>query len=231
MYGSGKPDAAPAPPVPQLCASNAVSLPSAETPARIFAYADGRLPVSRCSSLRSRNSFTGAFACCARRAHISASGPMFVLLPNPPPMYCVMQRMLACGIFRPSENCCREACTPCVVIHAVSLSPFHSQTQPWVSMQTCVMTCVEYDCSTMCAASLKPSSRLPFRSEPRRQLVAVPLADAAVGFHADVRDDVRRIRLLDDVCGQPEALFEVAVLFGVSATRVGAAREVDRKSV
>ena len=43
MYGSGNPDPAPAPPVPQLCASNAVSVPSAETPALIFAVADGRV--------------------------------------------------------------------------------------------------------------------------------------------------------------------------------------------
>ena len=62
MYGSGKPLGAPAPPVPQLWPSNAVSMPSAVTPARMCAVADGRLPVSRCSSLRSSISFTGSFA-------------------------------------------------------------------------------------------------------------------------------------------------------------------------
>ena len=39
------------------------------------------------------------------------------------------------------------------------------------------------------------------RGHPRRQLVAVPLADAAVRLHAHVRDDMRRIGLLDDVRG------------------------------
>src|SRR6478736_6141116 len=149
MYGSGKPDAAPAPPVPQLCASNAVSLPSAETPARIFAYADGRLPVSRCSSLRSRNSFTATLASCASLAQMSPweSGPN--LLPNPPPMYCVMTRTLALGILRPCAKPSFVPCTPCVDTHAVSLSPSHSQTQPCDSMHTCVITWVAYVCSTM----------------------------------------------------------------------------------
>src|SRR5436309_302779 len=59
MYGSGKPAAAPAPPVPQDSASNAVIIPSADTPALIRAAADGRLPVARCSSLRSSISLTG----------------------------------------------------------------------------------------------------------------------------------------------------------------------------
>src|SRR6185295_2991274 len=142
MYGSGKPDAAPAPPVPQLCASNAVSLPSAETPARIFAYADGRLPVSRCSSLRSRNSLTATLASCASFAQIRpcASGPN--LLPNPPPMYWVITRTFALGILRPCAKPSFVPCTPCVDTHAVSLSPSHSQTQPCDSMQTCVITCV-----------------------------------------------------------------------------------------
>src|SRR6266853_1135553 len=143
MYGSGKLDVAPAPPVPQLCPSNAVSLPSADTPALIFAYAEGRLPVSRCSSLRSSISFTGTLASCASLAQIKpcASGPN--LLPNPPPIYCVMTRTLPPGIFNPCAKPSFVPCTPCVDTHAVSLSPSHSQTQPCVSMHTCVMTCVE----------------------------------------------------------------------------------------
>ncbi len=50
---------------------HAVSLPCASTPARTFAKADGRLPVTRCSSLRSSISFTGASAALARRAQIT----------------------------------------------------------------------------------------------------------------------------------------------------------------
>ena len=90
MYGSGNPLGAPAPPVPQLWPSNAVSMPSAVTPARMCAVADGRLPVSRCSSLRSSISFTGGLAMRASLAQMMpcASGPN--LLPKPPPMYCVM---------------------------------------------------------------------------------------------------------------------------------------------
>src|SRR5439155_23028460 len=160
----GNPEPAPAPPVPQLCASNAVSVPSAETPALIFAVADGRLPVSRCSSFRSSISFTGALAAFASFAQMipCASGPN--LLPNPPPMYCVMQRTLVCGMPSACANCCALWITACVEIHAVSLSPSHSHTQPCVSRQTCVMTCVEYVASTMCAAFAKPSARLPVSS-------------------------------------------------------------------
>src|SRR3954447_20864310 len=143
MYGSGNPDEAPAPPVPQLSASNAVSVPSLDTPARMWAVADGGLPVSRCSSLRSSISFTGAFACFASLAQMMpcASGPN--LLPKPPPMYCVMQCTLDCGMPSACANCCADWTTACVEIHAVSLSPSHSHTQPCVSRHTCVITCVE----------------------------------------------------------------------------------------
>src|SRR4051794_8030549 len=143
MYGRGKPESAPAPPVPQLCASNAVSFPSAETPALIFANAEGRLPVSRCSSFRSSINLTGTFACCASFAQMRpcASGPN--LLPKPPPMYCVMQCTLDCGMPSACANCCADCTTACVEIHAVSLSPSHSHTQPCVSRHTCVITWVE----------------------------------------------------------------------------------------
>src|SRR5215831_521027 len=178
MYGNGKFDVAPAPPVPQLCPSNAVSLPSALTPALIFAYAEGRLPESRCSSFRSRNNLTGLPASFASRAQISpcASGPN--LLPNPPPMYCVITRTFDAGILRPCAKPSFVPCTPCVLTHAVSLSPSHSQTHPCVSMQTCVMTCVAYVCSTTCAACLKPSSTLPFSSALPLRVFAVPSAQA-----------------------------------------------------
>ena len=46
-------------PCPTISASNAVSVPSAATPALIFENDDGRLPAARCSSLRSSISFTG----------------------------------------------------------------------------------------------------------------------------------------------------------------------------
>src|ERR1035437_5468395 len=161
MYGSGKFEVAPAPPVPQLCASYAINLPSAVTPALMCAIADGRLPVARCSSFRSSISLTGTFACCASFAQINpcVSGPN--LLPKPPPMYCVITRTLVCGICSPCANPCAVPCAACVDTHAVSLSPSHSQTQPCVSRHTCVTTCVEYVASTTCAACLKPASMSP----------------------------------------------------------------------
>src|SRR5665213_1287336 len=141
MYGSGKSAVAPAPPVPQDSASNAVTMPSAETPALIFDAADGRLPVARCSSLRSSISFTGALADLASLAHIRPSAPtLSALLPKPPPMYWQRTRTLACGIFRALAKFSRAPLIPWVEIHAVSLSPFHSHTVPCDSMQVCVMT-------------------------------------------------------------------------------------------
>ena len=105
MYGSGNPAAWPAPPVPHVSASKAVSVPSAATPALTRAAADGRFPVARCSSLRSSISFTGAFASLASRAQIIAlRRPAPSLLPKPPPMYCVMTRTFDCGILRPWAN-------------------------------------------------------------------------------------------------------------------------------
>ena len=56
--------------------------------------------------------------------------------------------------------------------------------------------------------------------DPRRELVAVPLAHRAVRFEAHVRDDVRRIRLLDDVRRVVESRFEVARLLADARTRV-----------
>ena len=74
MYGSGKPAAAPAPPVPHDSASNAV-MHAVGGDARLDARrADGRLPVARCSSLRSSISLTGAFASFASRAQIRPCG-------------------------------------------------------------------------------------------------------------------------------------------------------------
>ena len=173
MYGSGKFDVAPAPPVPQLCASNAVSVPSAETPARMCAVADGRLPVSRCSSLRSSISLTGTLACCASRAQMmpSASGAE-------------LAAEAAAHVLRDDADVrpagCSSACAKllralraraCVDTHAVSLSPSHSQTVPCVSRQ-------------------------------------------------HVRDDVRRVGLLDDVRGLLEAGVEIAGLLAVARARV-----------
>ncbi len=120
---------APAPPVPQLWPSNAVSMPSAVTPARMCAVADGRLPVSRCSSLRSSISLTGAFACCASFAQMMPCASGANLLPKPPPMYCVMTRTFVCGIRAPARTAARTDARACVDIHAVSLSPSHSHTR------------------------------------------------------------------------------------------------------
>ena len=68
MYGSGKFEpcarAARAPALRVERRQHAVAV----TPARMRADADGRLPVSRCSSLRSSISFTGAFALLAPAA-------------------------------------------------------------------------------------------------------------------------------------------------------------------
>ncbi len=142
MYGSGNPAPTPAPPVPHDTASKAVSIPSAPTPALIFENDEGRLPAARCSSLRSSIIFTAAPACFASLAQTMPwmSGPN--LLPNPPPMYSVMTRTFDCGIPSASAKPSRVPCTACVDAHAVRLSPCHSQTQPCVSRQTCVSTCV-----------------------------------------------------------------------------------------
>ena len=59
-------------------------------------------------------------------------------------MNSVITRTLACGIFRPCAKPSRVPCTACVDTHAVRLSPFHSHTQPCVSSDVCVCTCVEY---------------------------------------------------------------------------------------
>ena len=79
-------------------------MPSAETPALMRAAADGRLPVARCSSLRSSISLTGAFASFASRAQISPSAPSASLLPKPPPMYWQMTRTLACGMLEAARE-------------------------------------------------------------------------------------------------------------------------------
>ncbi len=70
------------------------------TPAWMCAVADGRLPVSRCSSLRSSISLTGAFACCASFAQMMPCASGANLLPKPPPMYCVITRTFACGMLQ-----------------------------------------------------------------------------------------------------------------------------------
>ena len=118
-------------------------MPSADTPALTRAAADGRLPVARCSSLRSSISLTGALASFASRAQISPSAPTLnALLPKPPPMYWQMTRTLACGMLSAVAKFSRAPLMPCVEIQTVSLSPSHSHTVPCDSMQACVMTCV-----------------------------------------------------------------------------------------
>src|SRR5215472_4628509 len=151
MYGIGNPAVAPAPPVPQVSASRAVIFPSADTPALIFDVADGRLPVARCSSLRSSISLTGAFAALASFAQIRPSAPtLSALLPKPPPIYWQITRTLACGIPSAPAKFSRAPLTPCVETHAVSLSPLHSHTVPCVSRHVWVITCVEYVSSSVC---------------------------------------------------------------------------------
>ena len=162
MYGSGKPAAAPAPPVPHDSASNAVIMPSAD---------DARLdPRRRRRPVAGREVLFLAIehqldrdawppSPAARRSGPAASGAS--LLPKPPPMYWEMTRTLACGMPRPLAKPSRAALTPCVETQAV-------------------------------------------------RLIAVPLADRAVRLEADVRDDVRRVGLLDDVRGLLEAGRQVA---------------------
>ena len=62
------------------------------------------------------------------------------------------------------------------------------------------------------------------RGDPRRQLVAVPLAHRAVRLHADVRDDVRRVGLFERVRRRREARREIAGLLRLPLAHV-AARE------
>src|SRR5215471_16329678 len=130
MYGSGNCAPCPAPPVPHDSASNAVITPSDDTPALIWAAADGRLPVSRCSSLRSSISLTGTPAALANFAQIKASAPALDLEPKPPPMYCVTTCTFGCGIESACASCWATPTTPCVEIQTFSLSPSHSQTEP-----------------------------------------------------------------------------------------------------
>ena len=58
------------------------------------------------------------------------------------------------------------------------------------------------------------------RRDPRRQLVAVPLAHGAVRLEADVADHVRRVGRLDDVRGLGEAGVEIAGFFRRRLARV-----------
>ena len=60
------------------------------------------------------------------------------------------------------------------------------------------------------------------RRDPDRQLVAVPLAHRAVRLQADVRDDVRRVGLLDRVRRRLEARREIAGLLRLPLTHVAA---------
>ena len=54
------------------------------------------------------------------------------------------------------------------------------------------------------------------RRHPRGQLVALPLADAAVRLEADVRLHLRLVAGLDDVRGRLEAGVEIAALLGLA---------------
>ena len=60
------------------------------------------------------------------------------------------------------------------------------------------------------------------RRDPRRQVVAVPFADRAVRFEADVRDDVRGVGLIDAERGLLEAAGEVARLLRLALADVAA---------
>ena len=66
------------------------------------------------------------------------------------------------------------------------------------------------------------------RRHPRGELVSVPLAHGAVRLEADVRDDVRGIRLLDNVRGLLESGVEVTGFCSHAGPRV-AAHEDDRR--
>ena len=173
MYGSGNPDDAPAPPVPQVSASKAVSMPSAETPALIFAYAEGRLPAARCSSRRSSINCTGALASFARRAHA---------------MPCTSGSELAA---EPAAHVLGD--------HAdVGLR------------------------DTEAGGEAFARAVHGLRADPRRQLLAFPLADAAVRLERHVRLHLRVVGLLDDVRGRGEAGLDVALFLGLRGLHVAA---------
>ena len=67
------------------------------------------------------------------------------------------------------------------------------------------------------------------RGDPGRQLVAVPLADRAVRLHAGVRDDVRRVGLLDGVRRVSEAGREVAGFLRLPLPDVAAGEDLRRR--
>ena len=58
------------------------------------------------------------------------------------------------------------------------------------------------------------------RRAPHGQLVAVPFANCAVRFHANVRDDVRRVGLLNDVRRLLEAGIEIAILLRLAGAGI-----------
>ena len=58
------------------------------------------------------------------------------------------------------------------------------------------------------------------RRHPGREVLAVPFAQATVGFERHMRLHLRRVGALDDVSGTLEAGLDVTLLFGVAPTRV-----------
>ena len=189
--GAGTPRRRQRRPCPTSPRRRTASWPSAVAPARIFAYADGRLPPARCSSWRSSISFTGAFASFASFAQTMpcTSGPN--LLPNPPPMCSQMTRTFALR-----------------------------------------------DAERLGEAFARAVHRL--RRHPRGELVAVPLAHAALCLEADVRLHLRAVGPLDDVSGRLDAGLDVSGRLGIrrldvpaleDGRRLGAHRLLDGREV
>src|SRR6516225_10375537 len=89
MYGRGGVPPPPTPPVPHERDSQATSLPSLSAAIFTRAKADGRMPATSNSALRSSRFFTGLPpAFLESLAVLTSQRSTENLLPNPPPTFC-----------------------------------------------------------------------------------------------------------------------------------------------
>src|SRR4051812_15006255 len=97
--------------------------PSLAIPILTKLIIEGRLPVSRCSSSRSQNTWTGRlyFAPTSAAVMPCLSGPNFA--PNPPPTYSHFTSYLDCERPRASPIPSRTLKVPWVEAYTVALSP------------------------------------------------------------------------------------------------------------
>ena len=164
---------------PTISASNAVIMPSAETPALIFAAADGRLPVDEMLFLAIEHQLH-------RRARL-------------------LREPRADQPFGAELQLAAEAAAHVLADDAdVRLR------------------------NAQAAGEVVARGVDALRRDPRRQLVAVPLAHRAVRLHAGVRDDVRRVGLLERVRRRLESRREIAGFLRLAAAHVAGREHLRR---